>query len=296
VNRNDPDPVVNTIVIVGVGLIGGSLGRAIKARGICREVIGVDTVPSPPTGPHPAVAAGAVDRCLIPDQLAGSVAAADLIVLATPVGTFPDLADAIAPHLGPATVVTDTGSTKEIVVARLTARLGGRFVGGHPIAGKEHSGVAGADPDMFDGATLILTPTEQTDADARERVTALWRRVGAQVIPMAPALHDQVFACVSHLPHLAAFALMQTVAGARTGDLEPAAFAAGGLRDFTRVAASNPAMWRDICLTNRDALGKILDAYMADLGTLREAISQGDGNALERAFEAARQVRARMHP
>jgi len=279
--------VAGTVAIVGVGLIGGSFGLALKRAGRCREVIGADA-----GSLDRALALGAVDRALSVEEAA---AVADVVVLSTPVGAFPELARRIRPHVAPGAVVTDTGSVKGHVIEALAPVFKGRFVGAHPIAGKEHSGVEAASADLFDGAHCILTPAG-ADPDAVETVAALWRDAGARVTTMPADVHDRVFACVSHLPHLVAFALMATVDRTRPGGVDPAEFAAGGLRDFTRVAGSNPVMWRDICLTNPDAVVAMLDAYTRDVDDLKQAILRGDGDHLLSAFEAARRVRGRVAP
>lgn len=279
-------PALGAVVVVGVGLIGGSLALALKARGACAQVIGADAAPL-----DQALALGVVDRALPVEEAA---AAADIVVLATPVAAFPEVARRIRPTLRPGAVVTDTGSVKRYVLEHVGPLFKGRFVGAHPIAGKERSGVEAATADLFNGAHCILTPEIDCDADAVEAVSALWRSAGARVSTMPADVHDQVFACVSHLPHLVAFALMATVDRTRPGGVDPAAFAAGGLRDFTRVAGSDPVMWRDICLTNPDAVTAMLDAYVHDLEVLKDAIRSGDGEALRTAFEAARRVRARV--
>jgi cyclohexadieny/prephenate dehydrogenase len=204
------------------------------------------------------------------------------------------LAEQAAPHLKPGAVVTDTGSVSGHVAERLQPIFGSRYVAGHPIAGKELHGVHAADPDLFQDKAVILSPDARSDQDAIDKVTALWHWLGAHTITMSARDHDRVFACVSHLPHLAAFALMGAVSAARTAELDPAAFAAGGLRDFTRVAASDPLMWRDICLTNKAALLEMLDLYGAQLATVRRAIETGDGQALTDLFAHANTVRARM--
>jgi prephenate dehydrogenase len=279
-------PALGTVAVVGVGLIGGSLALALKARGTCREVIGADAAPL-----DKALSLGVVDRAVSVEEAA---AQADVVVLSTPVGAFPEVARRIRPALRPEAVVTDTGSVKRYVLEHVGPLFKGRFVGAHPIAGKERSGVEAATPDLFDGAHCILTPEIDCDADAAETVSRLWRGTGARVTTMPADVHDQVFACVSHLPHLVAYALMATVDRTRPGGVDPASFAAGGLRDFTRVAGSDPVMWRDICLTNPDAVTAMLDAYVHDLGVLKEAIRRGDGEALRTAFEAAQRVRERV--
>jgi prephenate dehydrogenase len=281
-------PALGTVAVIGVGLIGGSLALALKARGSCREVIGADAGPL-----DRALALGVVDRALPIEEAA---AAADVVVLATPVGAFPEVARRIRPALRPEAAVTDTGSVKRYVLEHIGPLFKGRFVGAHPIAGKERSGVEAASADLFQGAHCILTPEIGCDADAVETVATLWRGAGARVTSMPADVHDQVFACVSHLPHLVAFALMNTVERTRPGGVDPAGYAAGGLRDFTRVAGSDPVMWRDVCLTNPDAVIAMIDAFTHDLTAIRDAIRRGDGEALRAAFEAARRLRARVSP
>lgn len=281
-------PRFGTVAVVGVGLIGGSLGLALKERGVCREVVGVDRDPL-----DEAIARGAVDRAAPLEEAAKT---AEVVVLATPVGAFPALARALKAHVNPETVITDTGSVKRHVLSHVAPLFGGRFVGAHPIAGRERSGVGAAKADLFAGAHCILTPTADSDADAVEAVSALWRGTGARVTVMPADVHDEVFACVSHLPHLAAFALMGVVDRTRPGGVDPATFAAGGLRDFTRVAGADPVMWRDICLTNPDAVVAMLEAYTDELSALRDAVRRGDGAFLLDAFAAARRVRGRVAP
>ncbi len=273
---------IGTVAILGVGMIGGSLGLALKANG-AGTVLGVDTGPL-----DDAVKAGAIDRGV---SLEVAAAEADLIVLCTPVGAFAELATAIAPHLKPTAVISDAGSVKGPVADALTPILGPRYVGAHPIAGKEHSGVGAADPNLFHGALCIVTPDKNSDPDAVAAVTALWEQVGARVETMTGDVHDQVFACVSHLPHLVAYALMETVASTRPAGIDPAEYAAGGLRDFTRIAGSDPTMWRDIFLTNRTAMLTLIGTYQKHLEMFRKAIESGDAETLMNAFETARTIR-----
>ena len=281
-------PALGVVAVVGVGLIGGSLGLALRARGACREVIGVDPGPL-----DLALERGAVERAL---PLEAAAKAADLIVLAAPVGALPGLARALKPHLRPETVVTDTGSVKGYVLDHVAPLLGGRFVGAHPIAGRERSGVGAAEADLFEGAACVLTPVEASDDDAVAAVSALWRAVGARVTTMPAAVHDRVFACVSHLPHLVAFALMGAVERTRPDGVDPVAYSAGGLRDFTRVAGADPVMWRDICLTNPEALLAMIETFQRELAGIGDAVRAGDGEGLLARFEAARRVRARVAP
>ncbi len=277
---------LGTVVIVGVGMIGGSLGCGLRSTGACKEVIGVDTHPA-----KDAVGVGAIDRGL---PLEEAVALADLLIFSTPVGIMADLAKQAAPHLKDGAVVTDTGSVTGYVSDALHPIFGSRYVAGHPIAGKEHHGVHAADPELFQGKAVILSPHRETDADAVADVTTLWHWLGAHTLQMSAADHDRVFACVSHLPHLAAFALMGAVTAARTDQIDPAAFAAGGLRDFTRVASADPVMWRDVSLANKDALVEMLDLYSDQLGLIRRAIVADDGPALIDLFAQANVVRAKM--
>jgi prephenate dehydrogenase len=288
IDAGSREPRFGTVAIVGVGLIGGSLGLALKAAGACREVVGADAGPL-----ERAVELGAVDRAL---PLADAAAAADVLVLSTPVGAFPDLARAIQPKLAPGAVVTDTGSVKRYVLEQVAPVFGSRFVGAHPIAGKERSGVEAATGGLFTGAHCIVTPAAGSDPDAVAAVEDLWRLAGGRVTTMPPEVHDEVFACVSHLPHVVAFALMTAVDRIRPGGIDPAEFAAGGLRDFTRVAGGDPVMWRDICLTNPDAVIAMIDAFAEDLDGMKDAIRRGDGEFLLNAFAAARRVRRRVAP
>jgi prephenate dehydrogenase len=220
---------------------------------------------------------------------------ADLVFLAMPVGqTAAVLAD-IAPHLAADTVVTDAGSTKQDVVAAARGALGAafaRFVPGHPIAGAEHSGVAAARADLFDGKRTVLTPLPETAPAAAARVRDLWRACGAEVRVMAPEAHDRIFAAVSHLPHLLAYALVHDIA-THDAARELFDYAASGFRDFTRIASSHPEMWRDICIANRAALLAELDRYEQVLQQARAMLAAQDAAALERLFDTARTARNR---
>lgn len=273
-------------MVVGVGLIGGSLAWGVKRRGLATEVVGVD---ADPVSLGEALKAGMIDRSA---SLAEAAGEADLIVLAVPAARVAAVAKALAPHMAPATIVTDVGSVKRTIVEQVEA-LFPRFVGGHPMAGGERSGAAAASADLFMGSACLLTPTGRTDAKAVETVSALWRGLGASVTLMDPTVHDEVVAAVSHLPHLAAYALVNTVAGVRSGGgVLP--FAAGGFRDLTRIAASSPEMWRDICLMNREPLLEMLRRYAEATGHLRDLIGRGDGEGLLREFSQARAVRTAL--
>jgi prephenate dehydrogenase len=276
------------LVVFGVGLIGGSFALALKQAGVVSEVVGIGR--SRATLDE-ALRLGLIDRIGACDAV--TLRDADLALLATPVGQMPALMQAMAPFLGPHTAITDGGSTKSDVVAAVRRFLPAhcaRFVPAHPIAGAENSGAAAAKADLYADRKVVLTPLPENDADAIARVRAAWAACGAVVHEMAPARHDQVFAAVSHLPHLLSFALVHDLAR-RENREEFFRFAASGFRDFTRIAASHPEMWRDICIANKDALLGELAQYQGQLEELRRALEGGDAAALEAVFDEARTVR-----
>lgn len=276
------------VVVFGVGLIGGSFALGLKAAGQVEEVVGFGRSIATLTQ---ALDLGIIDRLgTNPGQ---DVADADLILLATPVGQMPEIMARIAPYLGAQTVVTDGGSTKEDVVAAARAHFGdkaGQFVPAHPIAGAENSGAAAARADLYREKKVVLTPLPENSVLNVARVRSAWEWCGAQVHELSPSEHDRVFAAVSHLPHLLSFALVHDLAVRDNSELY-FSFAASGFRDFTRIAASHPEMWRDICLANRVALLEELDRYRAQLDDLRVALKKGDGVALEQTFDVARRAR-----
>ena len=278
--------IVDTLAIVGTGLIGGSFALALKQGGAVRRVIGV--------GRNPARLTVARELELIDGVVDYTQAGqADCILLALPVGETEAVLRQLAPHLKPGVIITDAGSTKLNVVNAARAALGTRFadfVPGHPIAGSEQSGPGSARADLFQGKKVVLTPLAGTRADALETVRALWQATGAQVETLDAAQHDRVFAAVSHLPHLAAFALVDELAQRADGDTY-FHFAASGFRDFTRIAGSSPEMWRDIALANKDALLAELDAYLTALQALRSAVSTEDAATLLDMFTRARTAR-----
>lgn len=276
------------IVVFGVGLIGGSFALALKRTGMAGEVVGIGR--SRATLDE-ALRRGLIDRVGACD--AATLKNADIVLLATPVGQMPPLMQAMAPHLGSRVVITDGGSTKGDVVAAVRRFLPqhlARFVPAHPIAGAENSGAAAATADLYVDRKVVLTPLPENDAAAVARVRAAWAACGATVHEMAPSRHDQVFAAVSHLPHLLSFALVHDLAQ-RENREEFFRFAASGFRDFTRIAGSSPDMWRDIALANREALLAELDAYVDALRTLRAAVDARDGQALHTIFSRAREAR-----
>lgn len=283
-------PPFRRIAIIGVGLIGGSLARALRAGGHPAELVGHGRNPR---SLQRAVELGVIDR-FVP-TLGEAVGGADLVVVAVPVGSIPPVLEGLRPHLAPGTVITDVGSTKAELVAAARRVLGGafpRFVPGHPIAGDERSGVEAATIDLFRGRSVILTPTPETDPEALDRVRALWAFVGARVRSMGAEEHDRVLAATSHLPHVLAFALVEALARMDESE-EIFRYAAGGFRDFTRIASSDAVMWRDICLANGPELRRALEAFSDCLGDVDEMIRLGDGARLAALFERARSVRDR---
>jgi prephenate dehydrogenase len=278
--------IVNQLALIGTGLIGGSFALALKQAGAVRHVLGV--------GRNPARLTVARELELI-DGVADYAQAgqADCILLALPVGETEAVLRQLAPHLKPGAIITDAGSTKANVITAARVALGARFadfVPGHPIAGSEQSGPGAARADLFQGKKVVLTPLADTRADALETVKALWQATGAQVETLDAAQHDRIFAAVSHLPHLAAFALVDELAQRADGDTY-FHFAASGFRDFTRIAGSSPEMWCDIALANREAVLAELDAYLAALQMLRQTVAEEDAEALLKMFSRARAAR-----
>jgi prephenate dehydrogenase len=273
------------VVVCGVGLIGGSFALALKAAGAVREVVGLGRSRGPL---EEALKLGVIDH--IASDWEEAARDADLVLLGMPVGQMPAVMAALAPHLQPGTIVTDGGSTKSDVVAAARAAFGDKvaqFVPGHPIAGAEKSGVSAAKTELYVDKRVVLTPLPENPAAAVTRVRNAWEACGAKLSELSPAEHDSVFAAVSHLPHLLAFALVHDLASRENAD-QLFGFAAGGFRDFTRIASSHPEMWRDICIANRTALLKELDAYMAELLRARVLLASADAVGLEEMFAAAR--------
>ncbi|MEA3123178.1 MAG: prephenate dehydrogenase [Caballeronia sp.] len=287
----------NKIVIFGVGLIGGSLARALRERaggaGAAGEVVGVGrSVKSV----ERALELGVIDSAVFLDDdhaLELALRDADFVFIAAPVAQTEPLLRRIAPFLDARTIVTDAGSTKNDVVVAARAALGDRvaqFVPGHPIAGRESSGPDAAIPDLYVDRNVVLCPLPENAPAVAKRVADMWLATGASVHRMTAEQHDSVFASVSHLPHVLSFALVEMILQAPDAALK-FSFAAGGFRDFTRIAASSPEMWRDVCIANRAALLTEIDAYTNVLARFREAIATSDGAALETAFERSRTAR-----
>ena len=282
--------IARHLAIIGVGLIGGSLARALRAADAVEKISGydIDRVQL-----QHALELGIVDQIAeCPDQV---VADADLIVLAVPVLESAEVFQSIYPALRADAVITDVGSTKVSVVEGIRLRMGtmpSNFVPGHPIAGTEKSGVAASFSTLFEGRRVILTPLPETSAAAGMRVQLMWEAAGAKVECMSPAHHDEILAATSHLPHLLAYALVDLLSGMQSRQ-ELFKYAAGGFRDFTRIAASSPKMWHDIVRANRGALVPLVERYIDNLASLRDALVSDDAPRLLELFRRARDVRER---
>lgn len=281
---------VGRLAVAGVGLIGGSFALALRKAGVVDHVVGIGRDPA---NLQRAVERGVIDEIVSVHEAARS---ADIFLLATPVANFPALFSNMTPVLKPGCIVTDVGSTKRDVVEAAQRGLGAhfsRFVPAHPIAGAETSGVAAARADLFEHKQVVLTPTVDTDPEALERVRALWIACGARTTALDARDHDAIFSAVSHLPHVLAFALVEML-GRRPNAAELFSFCGSGFRDFTRIAASSPEMWRDIALANRDLLARDIDDFAAALATLKDALNANDAAALERLFTAAQASRSKL--
>lgn len=277
------------VVIFGVGLIGGSFSLALRKAKAVTEVVGFGRSAATL---NEAKQLGILDR--IGDDVAREVGDADIVLVATPVAQMAGIFKRIAPYLGAQTLVTDGGSTKGDVVAAARANLGDKlsqFIPAHPIAGGEKSGASAALADLYQGKRVVLTPLSENSPDSVARVRKAWELCGANVSELTPDQHDTVFAAVSHLPHLLSFALVHDLAKRDNKD-QLLSFAASGFRDFTRIAASSPEMWRDICVANRAALMVELQQYAAELSVLHQALESNDAAKLEEIFSLAREVRS----
>jgi prephenate dehydrogenase len=280
--------MIERLAIVGVGLIGGSLALALRRAGIVREVVGCGRGVA---NLELARARGIIDSYTT--DPAAAVAGADMVVIGATLAASAAVFAAIAPALEAGAVITDVGSTKASVVAAGRAALGAgfsAFVPGHPIAGTEHSGAGAAFAELYDHHKVILTPLPETDRQALARVRAMWDATGATVVEMSVEMHDAVLAATSHLPHLLAYALVDLLAGRADAD-DVFAYAAGGFRDFTRIASSSPRMWTEIVLANKAALLDVSRAYAERLTALIAALERDDGATLEAVFTRAKSAR-----
>jgi cyclohexadieny/prephenate dehydrogenase len=284
------EPLFRCLTLIGIGLIGSSVARVARARGDLAAEI-VVTARTPRTLDR-VRELGFADR--IEADPARAVAGADGVMLCAPVGAFANLAERIAPHLAPGTILTDVGSTKQSVIRDVGPLVpdGVHFVPAHPVAGTEYSGPDAGFASLFEGRWALLTPPPGTDAAAVEKVAELWRRCGSMVQVMEPAHHDRVLAIVSHLPHLIAFTICGTADDlADESRQEVLRFAASGFRDFTRIAASDPVMWRDIFLNNREALLEMLARFTEDAQAMARAVRWGDAAYIEDRVERGRKIR-----
>ena len=276
------------IALIGIGLIGSSISHAARRAGIVGTIVGSartrQTVET-------ALALGIIDQGF--STAAEAVRGADLVILCVPVGLCGPIAQEIGPHLAPGAILTDVGSVKGSIVRDVAPHVpkGAHFVAAHPIAGTEQSGPESGFAELFDNRWCILTPQPDTDAGATARLEGFWRALGSKVAVMTPEHHDMVLAITSHVPHLIAFNIVNTAAHlARVTDSEVIQFSAGGFRDFTRIAASDPTMWRDVFLNNKDAVLEMLGRFSEDLTELQKAIRYGDGDKLYRMFADARAI------
>ena len=282
-------PLFDRVALLGIGLIGSSLAHVLRRRGLAGHIAG--HAKSRRTRDK-AVELGLVDS--IHDDAAGAVGGADLVMICVPVGAYAEIAAAIAPALAKGAIVSDVGSVKQAVVRDVGPYLpdGVHFVPGHPVAGTEHSGPESGFAELFVDRWCILTPPPGTDTAAVEKLSELWRRCGSQVEIMEPAHHDAVLAITSHLPHLIAYTIVGTATDLEgTTQKEVIKFSAGGFRDFTRIAASDPVMWRDVFLNNREAVLEMLGRFTEDLTALQRAIRWGEGDKLEALFTRTRAIR-----
>jgi len=282
------------VTIIGVGLIGGSLGMILRRKGLASKVVGIGRrVENLKT----AVELGAIDSYVVDAK--DGVRDADLVVLATPVDTYDRHLTEWASCLKQGAIVTDVGSVKGLLVEQAERAMpaGVHFVGAHPIAGKEKTGVIAGSDQLFKGARCIITPTTTTNPHALEQVRAMWQETGSVVLTMDVHLHDKILGAVSHLPHVAAFALMNALAEIRDQQipsLDLESHSGGGLRDTTRIAASSPEMWRDIFLWNRDNVVTFIEAYERSLSQLKQLIRVGDAAGIEKELERAKQEREKL--
>jgi cyclohexadieny/prephenate dehydrogenase len=282
-------PLFERACFIGIGLIGSSIARAMRSAGLAATYVACDKNPKHVKA---AVKLGVVDEAT--SNYAKAVTDADLIVLATPVGTNGEIARVIAPHLKKGAIVTDVGSVKRMVIDAVAPHIPKdvHFVPAHPIAGTEHSGPEAGFAELFENRWSIITPPKRTSAKAIAKVAELWRKMGAKVDTMDPDHHDMVLAITSHLPHLIAYTIVGTATDL-SGDLkqEVIKYSASGFRDFTRIAASDPIMWRDVFLNNREAVLEILQRFTEDLTAMQRAIRKGDGATLEDHFTRTRAIR-----
>jgi prephenate dehydrogenase len=282
---------IQRLVIIGVGLIGGSLARILRKQGVCGEIVGCGRgLPNL----QAAVELGVIDRYTT--DIADAVTEADMIIVAVPLGAMAHTFAAMLPKLSPQAIVTDVGSAKSAVVAAARRHLMPHlayFVPGHPIAGTEKSGVTASFAELFQNRRVILTPLPETDPTAHAKVKTLWERAGAEVIDMEMVHHDEVLAATSHLPHILAYSLVDTLAKMQER-AEIFKYSAGGFRDFSRIASSDPQMWHDICLANREAIVSVLALFNNELQALTTALQHQDSKTVLEVFTRAKTARDKL--
>lgn len=279
------------IAIIGLGLIGGSLAQVAKKKNLTQRVTAF--------GRDGTRLKQAQQRGIVDDYRIGFTEGfeeVDLVVIATPVGAIVDLARIIAPHLNDGTIITDVGSVKAAIVTALDRDLPHRvhFIGGHPIAGTENSGFEASFAELFENRICVLTPTPASDRNALARVKDLWSAAGSSVVSMDVDTHDKIFAAVSHLPHMVAFSLVNAIVDMKDYALDTLQYSAGGFKDFTRIAASDPIMWRDIALMNRDNVLRTLDFFSRSIAELQYAIQTSDGKKMQVFFQRAQDARRKI--
>ncbi len=286
--RNNMEPYFKKLTIIGVGLIGGSLAIVLRKKGMVGEIVGVGRSIS---NLELAVKLDVIDK-FTTDPAAG-VMDADLVVIATPVASIAGIVKKIAPYLKEGAIVTDVGSVKGTIVKETEGLLptGIHFVGGHPIAGTEESGVGAAFPTLFEKNKCILTPSAKTDKDALEKIRKVWEAAGSDVILMDADKHDSILAAVSHLPHVIAYSLVNTVDDVRDFEESILNYSAGGFRDFTRIASSSPEMWRDICLINKEAVLDMITRFEKSLSKLKGYIKESNGHEIVKEFDKSKKAR-----
>ncbi len=279
------------MVVAGVGLIGGSLALAARREGLVEEVIGYGRGEK---NLRLAQRKGIIDRYFLDEGAFPT--RVSLLIMATPVQTTVAIAASFLPKLEPGCLISDVGSVKAQVVREMERILPRKisFVGAHPIAGSEQWGAQAALPDLFSGQRCILTPTRNTNGAALKKMASLWRRVGARVEVMNPLLHDRILGVVSHLPHIIAYAMVNTLSGSQVDSVDIKDYCGKGFKDFTRIASSRPEIWRDICLANRKVLAKSLGDYIGRLERMRRWIRAGRSGPLEREFASANEVRSQI--
>ena len=281
-------PLIDKLAVIGVGLMGGSLALALKRRGEVREVVGIGRGIE---NLREAERLGIIDSYTL--NMKDGVRDADMVVVAIPVGSIVEVIAKSQRYMKDGAVITDVGSVKGDIVEGVRRILDGRlhFVGGHPIAGTEKSGAGAAFPELYEGSRCILTPTKDCDAGALEKVKRMWELTGAEVVIMDTESHDKILAAISHLPHMVAYALVNTVDGIEDFNENILKYSAGGFKDFTRIASSSPEMWKDICIMNRAAIVDMIDRYMSELSRIRDMIEGSDSEGLLESFERSKKAR-----